>query len=63
MKRFISLLLIFVTFSVFVFAEDDDYFDDDQYYDDVYAHCTVVDYNIDVKKALQEHPEYENMIC
>lgn len=24
---------------------------------------TVVDYNIDVKKALQEHPEYENMIC
>ena len=32
-------------------------------YDDVYAHCTVVDYNIDVKKALQEHPEYENMIC
>ena len=34
-----------------------------EYYDDVYAHCTVVDYNIDVKKALQEHPEYENMIC
>ncbi len=38
MKRFISLLLIFVTFSVFVFAEDDDYFDDDQYYDDVYVY-------------------------
>ena len=34
-----------------------------EYYDDVYAHCVVVDYNIDIKKALQEHPEYENMIC
>ncbi len=34
-----------------------------EYYDDVYAHCTVVDYNIDVKKALQEHSEYEDMIC
>ena len=29
-----------------------------EYYDDVYAHCTVVDYNIDVKKALREHPEF-----
>ncbi len=34
-----------------------------EYYDDVYAHCTVVDYIIDVKKALEEHPEYEEMIC
>lgn len=32
-----------------------------EYYDDVYAHCTVVDYNIDVPKALREHPEYEKM--
>ena len=34
-----------------------------EYYDEVYAHCTVVDYSIDVKKALAEHPEYEAMIC
>lgn len=33
-----------------------------EYYDDVYTHCTVVDYNIDVKKALREHPEYEHRI-
>ena len=33
-----------------------------EYFDDVYAHCVVVDYNIDVRKALQEHPEYGNMI-
>ena len=33
-----------------------------EYYDDVYSHCTVVDYNIDVKKALNEHPEYEEVI-
>jgi len=33
-----------------------------EYYDDVYAHCTVVVYSINVKKALQEHPEYEHMI-
>ena len=32
-----------------------------QHYDDVYAHATVVDYIIDVKKALAEHPEYESM--
>ncbi len=32
-----------------------------EYYDDVYAHCTVVDYIIDVRKALEEHPELENM--
>ena len=32
-----------------------------QHYDDVYAHSTVVDYIIDVKKALAEHPEYESM--
>lgn len=34
-----------------------------QYYDDVRAHCTVVDYHIDVKRALEEHPEFENMVC
>ena len=34
----------------------------EQDYDDMYAHCTVVDYNIDVKKALLEHPEFEEMI-
>ena len=34
-----------------------------QHYDDVYAHCTVVDYRIDVQKALREHSEYEGMIC
>ena len=33
-----------------------------EYYDDQDAHCTVVDYNIDVKKALREHPEYEEKI-
>ena len=33
-----------------------------EYYDDTYAHCTVVDYNIDVKKALLEHPEFEEKI-
>ena len=32
-------------------------------YDETYAHCMVVDYNIDVKKALQEHPEFEEIIC
>ena len=34
-----------------------------EYYDDVYAHCTVVDYVIDVKKALEEHAGYEDRIC
>ena len=34
-----------------------------EYYDEVYAHCIVVDYRIDVKKALAEYPEYEDMIC
>ena len=32
-----------------------------EYYDDQYAHCTVVDYVIDVRKALAEHPEYIDM--
>ena len=32
------------------------------YYDDVNAHCTVVDYNIDVNQALDSHPEYEERI-
>ncbi len=34
-----------------------------EYYDETYAHCTVVDYNIDVKKALRKHPAFEGMIC
>ena len=33
-----------------------------EYYDDKNAHCTVVDYSINVKKALAEHPEYEDLI-
>ena len=32
-----------------------------EYYDDQYAHCTVVDYTIDVGKALAEHTEYMKM--
>ena len=31
-------------------------------YDDQYAHCTVVDYIIDVRKALAEHAEYEEFV-
>ena len=31
-----------------------------EYDDDVFAHCTVVEYHIDVRKALEEHPELEN---
>lgn len=34
-----------------------------EYEDEENAHCTVVDYIIDVKKALREHPEYESRIC
>ena len=33
-----------------------------EYFDDQYAHCTVVDYRIDVKDALTAHPEYEEII-
>jgi len=33
-----------------------------EYYDDQDAHCTVVDYIIDVQKALREHPEYEKKV-
>ena len=33
-----------------------------EYDDAIYAHCTVVDYHIDVKKALLEHPEFEERI-
>ena len=33
-----------------------------EYYDDVNAHCTVVDYIIDVSRALDSHPEYEERI-
>lgn len=32
-----------------------------EYYDDQYAHCTVVDYTIDVGEALAEHTEYMKM--
>ena len=34
-----------------------------EYFDDQFAHCTVVDYTIDVEKALAEHAEFENLIC
>ena len=33
-----------------------------EYFDDQNAHCTVVDYRIDVRKALDEHAEFENLI-
>lgn len=33
-----------------------------EYYDDRFEHCTVVDYVIDVRKALAEHTEYEAFI-
>lgn len=33
-----------------------------EYYDDVNAHCTVVDYNIDVKKSLDEHQNFEEYV-
>ena len=33
-----------------------------EYYDENNAHCTVVDYVIDVRKALKEHTEFEKMI-
>lgn len=33
-----------------------------EYFDDIFEHSIVVDYNIDVKKALLEHKEYEEMI-
>ena len=33
-----------------------------EYFDDEDAHCMVVDYNIDVGKALTGHPEYEERI-
>ena len=34
-----------------------------EHFDDVYAHCTVVDYRIDVAKALEEHAAYEELVC
>lgn len=33
-----------------------------EHYDDEFAHCVVVDYTIDVKKALEEHSEYEKKV-
>ena len=33
-----------------------------KYYYDVNAHCTVVDYNIDVKKSLSEHQNFEEYV-
>ena len=33
-----------------------------EYFDDCFAHCTVVDYTIDVRKALADHAEYERFI-
>lgn len=34
-----------------------------EYFDDEDAHCVVVDYNIDTKKALAEHAEYEAYVA
>ena len=34
-----------------------------EYFDEQYAHCTVVDYTIDVKKALAGHSGYEKLIA
>lgn len=33
-----------------------------KYYDYINAHCTVVDYNIDVSEALNNYLFYENCI-
>ena len=33
-----------------------------EYFDEEFSNCMVVDYTIDVKKALAEHKEYEDMI-
>lgn len=33
-----------------------------EYFDNRFAHCTVVDYTIDVRKALAEHAEYEQYV-
>ena len=33
-----------------------------EYFEDEFDHCVVVDYEIDVRKALTEHSEYEEMI-
>ena len=33
-----------------------------EYYDDVYEQCTIVDYNIDVKKALNERQDLEEYV-
>ena len=33
-----------------------------EYYEDQYDHCTVVDYVIDVRKALAEHADYEGYV-
>lgn len=33
-----------------------------EYFEDQYDHCMVVDYEIDVKQALETHPEYEAFV-
>ena len=33
-----------------------------EYFEDQYDHCTVVDYTIDVKKALADHADYERFL-
>ena len=33
-----------------------------EFFDDEFSHCQMVDYRIDVCRALDEHPEYEAMI-
>ncbi len=34
-----------------------------KYYEDENVHCIVVDYTIDVKNALKNHPEFEEFIA
>lgn len=33
-----------------------------EYFEDQYDHCMVVDYEIDVRRALETHPEYEALV-
>ena len=34
-----------------------------EYFEDQYDHCMVVDYEIDVQRALKAHPEYEALLA
>ena len=33
-----------------------------EYFEDQYNHCVVVDYEIDVNQALEEHSEFEPFV-